>query len=137
MSVSTRTDDAPTAPLDTGRVRGGASGADADAAAHGLSRVQSNQWVMWAGLGTLLLLFVWLYARFVGRLYFVLDDYIETEFALARTWSQAIVDSFDGTINWSGYRPLTYAVRATLAHALGLQQMWGYFAFSMGLLLAN
>lgn len=88
-------------------------------------------------LGTLLLLFLWIYGRFAPALHFVLDDPIETEVALARPWSSAVVASFSGAINWSGYRPVTYAMRATLAHLFGLQQMVGYYIVSLGLHLLN
>jgi hypothetical protein len=99
--------------------------------------VQGSRWVLIVGLATLLALFVWLYLRFAGSLFFVLDDYIETELALSRPLGQAIADSFTGAINWSGYRPVTYAIRATLSHTLGLEWMWGYYLFGFGLLLAN
>jgi len=114
-----------------------ASGGNAPGVGHPkhLLTPNGNRLVQVVGIGTLLLLFGWLYLRFAGVLYFVLDDYIETEFALKRSWGQSILDSFNGTINWSGYRPLTYAVRATLSHVLGLEWMGGYFIFSMGLLL--
>ncbi len=88
-------------------------------------------------LGTLLLLFVWIYGRFAPALHFVLDDPIETEVALARPWLAAVSGSFTGAINWSGYRPLTYAMRATLAHLFGTQQMVGYYVVSLGLHLLN
>ena len=88
-------------------------------------------------LGTLLLLFLWIYGRFAPALHFVLDDPIETEVALARPWAAAVIGSFTGEINWSGYRPLTYTVRATLAHLFGVRQMVGYYVFSLGLHLLN
>ncbi len=78
-------------------------------------------------LGTLILLFAWIYGRFAPALHFVLDDPIETEVALARPWLAAVTGSFTGEINWSGYRPLTYVLRATLAHLFGTRQMAGYF----------
>ncbi len=88
-------------------------------------------------LGTLLLLFLWIYGRFAPALHFVLDDPIESEVALARSWGAAVIGSFNGEINWSGYRPLTYAMRATLVHLFGLQQVVGYYIVSLGLHLLN
>jgi hypothetical protein len=91
----------------------------------------------WLAIGTLFLLFLWIYGRFAPALHFVLDDPIETEVALARTWRAAVTGSFTGSINWSGYRPVTYALRATLAHLFGVQQMVGYYVVSLGLHLLN
>lgn len=88
-------------------------------------------------LGTLILLFAWIYGRFAPALHFVLDDPIETEVALARPWLAAVTGSFTGEINWSGYRPLTYVLRATLAHLFGTRQMAGYYFVSLGLHLFN
>ncbi len=88
-------------------------------------------------VGTLVLLFLWIYGRFAPALHFVLDDPIETEVALSRSWGAAVLGSFTGEINWSGYRPVTYALRATLAHLFGVQQMVGYYVVSLGLHLLN
>lgn len=108
-----------------------------EGAALRMGGLQGTRHVLYAGLTTLLLLWAWLYARFVGKLYFVLDDYIETAAALNKPWAQTILDSFTGDFNWSGYRPLAYAVRVTLVHLFGLQQVWVYYAFGMALLLAS
>ena len=86
---------------------------------------------------TIIVLFWWVYGRFAGQLYFVLDDTIETYAALSRSLGQAISDSFTGQINWSGYRPLSYAARAFMSHIFGLDKMIGYYLVSLGLHLVN
>lgn len=88
-------------------------------------------------LGSLLLIFLWIYGRFAGRLYFLLDDPIETEAALARPLGAIIGDAFSGRLNWSGYRPGAYSLRAIMAHAFGLQAMAGYFVVGLAVHLAN
>ncbi len=105
-------------------------------AAQRMAGMRGTRRVLYSGLATLLLLWGWLYARFVGKLYFVLDDFIETEAALSKSWARTILDSFTGDFNWSGYRPLAYAVRVTLVHLFGMRQVWVYYAFGMALLLA-
>lgn len=86
---------------------------------------------------SLVIVFLWIYGRFAGKLYFVLDDPIETQTALSAPLPQAIADSFNGQINWSGYRPVSYAIRATLAHLFKLDMMAGYYLASLGLHLAD
>lgn len=91
----------------------------------------------WQAIAALVLLFFWLYGRFACRLEFVLDDYIETEASLSRPFNTAIVDSFTGRLTWSGYRPVSYSVRAGLAHLFGAEQVCGYHSVSLGLHLVN
>ncbi len=85
----------------------------------------------------LVAIFWWVYGRFAGSLYFVLDDTIETYAALSRPLGQAIIDSFTGHINWSGYRPVSYAGRALMSHLFALDTMIGYYLVSLGLHLVN
>jgi len=91
----------------------------------------------WQAIAALVLLFFWLYGRFACRLEFVLDDYIETEASLSRPLSTAVVDSFTGRLTWSGYRPVSYSMRAGLAHLFGTEQFCGYHSVSLGLHLVN
>ncbi len=91
----------------------------------------------WQAIAVILLLFAWIYGRFACRLDFVLDDYIETQASLSRPLGTAILDSFSGKLTWSGYRPVSYSVRAGLAHLFGTDQLCGYHAFGLGLHLIN
>lgn len=86
---------------------------------------------------TLLLLFFWFYGRFAPQLYFVMDDYIETRYNLSKPLGAVIVDSFSGELNWSGYRPLTYALRALFSHWFRLDYVIGYYLFGFGLHFIN
>lgn len=88
-------------------------------------------------IGSLILIFLWVYGRFFASLFFVLDDYIESEAALARSLPQAIRDSFTGALNWSGYRPVAYATRAVLAHFFRLDRPEGYYLFGLTVFLAT
>jgi len=88
-------------------------------------------------LGALLAIFLWVYARFAGALYFGMDDYIETEYALAKPLGAVIADAFSGTLSWSGYRPVAYSLRAVMAHLFGAQQVAGYYVVGMGVHLLN
>lgn len=88
-------------------------------------------------LGSLALLFLWIYLRFAGKLYFILDDYIESELALSSPLAAAIRDSFTGAINWSGYRPVSYALRALLVHTFGIERLTGYYFLILMLHFAN
>lgn len=101
------------------------------------SNVYGNVYGVIIAIAGLALLFLWIYGRFVGRLYFVLDDFIETQVALMRPLPAVIADSFSGKLAWSGYRPLTYSLRGLLAHLFGLEQMGGYYVVSLGLHLIN
>lgn len=85
----------------------------------------------------LILLFIWLYGRFIPRLYFVMDDYIETWKNLERPLLMVVRDYFHGQLSWSGYRPLSYSVRAALAHLFGMEHVAGYHVVGLGLHLAN
>ena len=91
----------------------------------------------WQAIAVIILLFGWLYGRFACRLDFVLDDYIETQASLSRPLGTAIVDSFTGKLTWSGYRPLSYSLRAGLAHRFGIEQLCGYHSVGLGLHLLN
>ena len=88
--------------------------------------VSASTLAPYVAVGSLVLLFLWLYGRFAGRLYLLLDDYIEMEAVLARPLLTAIADSFRGVINWSGYRPASIAMRALLFHPFGLEYVTGY-----------
>ena len=103
----------------------------------GLGRVKS--WIGNSGKPVLALtvLFIWLYGRFIPKLYFVMDDYIETWRNIERPLPQVIRDYFQGKLSWSGYRPLAYSVRATLAHLFGMEHVAGYHVVGLGLHLAN
>lgn len=98
---------------------------------------------LWARLAplwpllTLFLLFLWFYGRFTPQLYFVMDDYIETRYNLSKPLWMVIVDSFSGELNWSGYRPLTYALRAVFSHWLRLDYVSGYYLFGFALHFVN
>lgn len=81
--------------------------------------------------------FLWFYGRFAPQLYFVMDDYIETRYNLSKPLWTVIVESFAGDLNWSGYRPLTYAVRALFSHWLRLDYVIGYYLFGFGLHFVN
>ncbi|MCE7983941.1 MAG: hypothetical protein DYG89_22430 [Caldilinea sp. CFX5] len=101
-----------------------------------------RQW-LWARLAPvwplliLFLLFLWFYGRFAPQLYFVMDDYIETRYNLSKPLWTVIVDSFSGELNWSGYRPLTYALRAVFSHWLRLDYVIGYYLFGFALHFVN
>lgn len=88
-------------------------------------------------IGALALIFGWIYLRFASRLHFVLDDYIEAEAALARPLLAALRDSFSGALNWSGYRPVSYALRALLVHTFGIERLTGYYLVILLLHFAN
>ncbi len=98
---------------------------------------------LWARLAplwpllTLFLLFLWFYGRFTPQLYFVMDDYIETRYNLSKPLWTVIVDSFSGELNWSGYRPLTYALRAVFSQGLRLDYVSGYYLFGFALHFVN
>lgn len=85
----------------------------------------------------LLLIFFWFYGRYAHQLYFVMDDYIETAVNLAKPLPAVIADTFSGRVNWSGYRPVTYTVRAILSHAFQLDYPIGYYLYSLGLHFFN
>ncbi len=91
----------------------------------------------WQAIAVIILLFGWLYGRFACRLDFVLDDYIETQASLSRPLDVAIMDSFTGKLTWSGYRPVSYSLRAGLAHLFGGEQRCGYHSIGLGLHLLN
>jgi hypothetical protein len=88
-------------------------------------------------LGVLLAIFVWVYARFAGALYFGMDDFIETEYALAKPLGAVITDAFAGTLSWSGFRPVAYSLRAVMAHLFGAQEVSGYHLVGMGVHFLN
>lgn len=81
----------------------------------------------------LFLLFLWFYGRLAPQLYFVMDDYIETPINLAKPLSAILADIFAGRLDWSGYRPVTYAVRAIFSHWFRLDFVLGYYLFGLGL----
>ncbi|MEZ4861303.1 MAG: hypothetical protein R3C14_08350 [Caldilineaceae bacterium] len=91
----------------------------------------------WPTSVALILLFGWIYGRFVGQLGFAFDDYIELQASLAKPLGAVVVDSFTGALTWSGYRPLSYSIRALLAHLFGLEAVIGYHLFGLGLHLLN
>ena len=82
-------------------------------------------------------LWLWVYARFARNLYFVFDDFIEAQAYLAVSLPQAVEQSFLGPLYWSGYRPVTNALRAILAHGLGLERPAGFFLVNFLLHFAN
>lgn len=82
---------------------------------------------------SLFVIFLWLYGRFAPQLYFVMDDYIETPVNLAKPLPAILADIFAGRLDWSGYRPVTYAVRALLSHWFRLDFVMGYYLFGLGL----
>ena len=58
---------------------------------------ERTPWLLLAvALGALLAIFAWVYARFAGALYFGMDDFIETEYALAKPLGAVIADVIDG-----------------------------------------
>lgn len=81
----------------------------------------------------LFLIFLWIYGRLAPQLYFVMDDYIETPVNLAKPLPAILADIFAGRLDWSGYRPITYAVRALLSHWFQLEFVIGYYLFGLGL----
>ncbi len=83
------------------------------------------------------LLFAWVYGRFIPKLYFVMDDYIETWSNILRPLWQLVGDCFAGQMSWSGYRPLAYSLRALMAHLFGMEHIAGYHVVDLGLHLAN
>ena len=85
----------------------------------------------------LFVLFFWFYGRFAPQLYFVMDDYIETRYNLTKSLSAMLWDSFSGELNWSGYRPLTYAIRAIFSHWFRLDYVIGYYLYGVGLHFVN
>jgi protein O-mannosyl-transferase len=103
----------------------------------GLGRAKS--WIRDSGkpVLALTLLFTWVYGRFIPRLYFVMDDYIETWKNLEQPLLTVIRDYFYGQPPWSGYRPLAYSVRAASAHLFGMEHITGYHVVGLGLHLAN
>lgn len=82
-------------------------------------------------LGLLTLLFCWFYGQFVHRLYFAMDDYIESNLNLARPLSAVISDCIMGNINWSGYRPGTCALRAVVSHQFGAESAVSYYVINL------
>lgn len=88
-------------------------------------------------LGALILLFYWSYFQHVDELFFVMDDYIETQANLAAPLSKIIRDNFTGELAWSGYRPVSYSARAVLAHLFSMEYVAGYHIFGLGLHLCN
>jgi hypothetical protein len=82
-------------------------------------------------------LWAWVYARFARNLYFVFDDFIEAQAYLAVSLPKALEQSFIGPLYWSGYRPVTNALRALLAHGLGMERPAGFFLVSFLLHFAN
>lgn len=82
---------------------------------------------------SLFVLFLWLYGRLAPQLYFVMDDYIETPVNLAKPLPAILADIFAGRLDWSGYRPITYACRALLSHWFRLDFVMGYYLFGLGL----
>lgn len=101
-------------------------------------RSSSYRWWSWpkadllSTLG-LFLLFLWFYGRLAPQLYFVMDDYIETPVNLAKPLPAILADIFAGRLDWSGYRPVTYAARAILSHWFRLDFVLGYYLFGLGL----
>ena len=100
-------------------------------------RIRSLTWSDFLAVGTLFFIFLWFYGRFAPQLYFVMDDYIETRYNLSKPLWTVIVDSFSGELNWSGYRPLTYALRAVFSHWLRLDYVIGYYLFGFALHFVN
>lgn len=80
---------------------------------------------------------MWVYGRFVFSLSFVMDDYIISTSGMSGPLAATLRASFDGSLTWSGYRPLTEAIRVLMMHAFGLQLMWPYFIICLGLHLLN
>lgn len=85
----------------------------------------------------LLAIFVWVYARFAGSLYFGMDDYILAEVILARPLGEVLWGFFSGGLTWSGYRPVSTGFQALLLHLFGMQPMTPYYVVGMALHLAN
>jgi len=85
----------------------------------------------------LFILFFWFYGRFAPQLYFIMDDYIETRYNLTKPLSAMLLDSFSGELNWSGYRPLTYAIRAIFSHWFRLDHVIGYHLYGLALHFVN
>lgn len=85
----------------------------------------------------LFLLFLWFYGRLAPQLYFVMDDYIETPANLTRPLPAMLADIFAGRLDWSGYRPVTYALRAIFSHWFRLDFVIGYYLFGLGLHFVN
>lgn len=81
----------------------------------------------------LFLLFLWFYGCLAPQLYFVMDDYIETPVNLAKPLPAILTDIFAGRLDWSGYRPVTYALRALFSHWFRLDFVLGYYLFGLGL----
>ncbi len=88
-------------------------------------------------VGSLLLVWAFVFGRFAGRLYFVMDDYIEVSTLLSSSLGAAVRGSILGEIQWSGYRPVPFVLRALLAHTFGTERLAGYYLVSLGLHLAN
>ena len=101
-------------------------------------RIVSQRWRLWPNADLLpvlglFVIFCWLYGRLAPQLYFVMDDYIETPVNLAKPLPAILADIFAGRLDWSGYRPITYAVRALLSHGFRLDFVMGYYLFGLGL----
>lgn len=88
-------------------------------------------------VGALLAIFAWVYARFASSLYFGMDDFIESEAALAQPLLHVVRDAFTGALTWSGYRPVAYSLRAVMVHLFGVQDVTGYYVVGMGMHLLN
>ncbi len=88
-------------------------------------------------IAALVLLFLWVYGRFAFSLYFAMDDFINSTLEMRGPLGASLVSALRGTISWSGYRPLTIAMRVLMTHAFGLEHMWGYYVIYLGMHLAN
>ncbi len=86
---------------------------------------------------SLTILFLWVYGRFAFDLYFVMDDYIHAAGEMTGPLWATLRDTFTGAISWSGYRPLTTAMRVLLFHAFGMEQMGAYYMLYLALHLVN
>lgn len=81
----------------------------------------------------LAILFLWVYARAIPELRFVMDDFIHTRREIGATLYSAVV----GEISWSGYRPLAVIMRILLDRIFGLERMAGYYVAILTLHFAN
>ena len=101
---------------------------------HSPSRSRASHAV---ALTALLLIFLWVYGRFAFGLYFVMDDFIHSASEMTGPFWPTLRDTFAGVISWSGYRPLSTALRVVLTHAFGLERMGGYYVIYLSLHFIN
>ncbi len=66
-----------------------------------------------------------------------MDDFIHSAVEMTGPLGPTLRATFGGTIDWSGYRPLSTAMRVLLTHAFGLERMWGYYVIYLSLHFIN